>query len=249
MYNFQFGANANATPKIDSSRIWFAVFVPLIALLIEAFSATSFRLGVLVWVTAAVSMYAACIADLRYLRSIGVATDGLASYIVLPPLYVFKRSKRLGLKTGASGMMIVFMIYALASNNFVAAMDYDDEYKLAYVQESYAQSLSGVEASGLSTVKECLEDHFGEDKEIKWSESERSGRITVTAECEGMRIVFTVPFDGYAFGEVSVTECSENGKKLEGEELDEKLAEIFSDDTETSSSSSSSTSDSGYTKA
>jgi hypothetical protein len=42
-------------------------------------------------------------------------------------------------------------------------------------------------------------------------------------------MVFTVPFDGFAYGDIEVTECVVNGKEYSGDGLDTKVNAIFTE--------------------
>lgn len=244
----QFDFNNPVQIKTENSRVWFAACVPLIAVFVEAFSANSFRLGVLVWVTAVISMYAACIADVKYLKKQEFGVKGLSPLIIIPPLYVFRRAKLTRSSAAPCIVMVILILYASVINGFSQAAAMSDDDKLDYVRASYVQSISGLDASGISTIDQKLTEYVGEDKEIEWTESEKSGRITVTAECGKFKIVLTVPFDGYAFGDITVSELTVDGKKYEGDELKDKLNEIFIGDSD-SSSEKENGSNSEYTKA
>lgn len=244
----QFDFNNPVQTKTENSRVWFAACVPLIAVFIEAFSANSFKLGVLVWVTAVISMYAACIADVKYLKKLGFYIKGLSPSIIIPPLYVFRRAKLTRSSAAPGLVMVVLILYASVINGFSQAAAMSDDDKLDYVRASYVQSISGIDASGLSTIDQKLTEYAGEDEEIEWTETEKSGRITVTAECGKFKLVLTVPFDGYAFGDITVSELTVDGKKYEGDELKDKLNEIFIGNSD-SSSNKEEDAESKYTEA
>lgn len=239
-YNNGFDFSRRQTPRYDNSRVWFAVAVPIIALFIEAFSATSFKLGVIVWVTAVAALYLACIADWRYLKKAGAGDMRLGGSLILPHLYIYKRGKNTGIGAAPFIIVVILTLYAAVNNGFVQVRMMDDDDKLAYVQDSSVAAVSGLEDIGgsaaLESIKDRLEAYADGDK-IKWSESESSGRITVVAECKKFRLVFVVSLDGFALSDLKVSECTVDGKSYTGDDMTAELKNIFGEKSSSSAES------------
>lgn len=239
-YNNGFDFSRRQAPRYDNSRVWFAVAVPIIALFIEAFSATSFKLGVIVWVTAVAALYLACIADWRYLKKAGAGDMRLGGSLILPHLYIYKRGKNTGMGAAPFVILVILTIYAAVNNGFVQVRMMDDDDKLAYVQDSSVAAISGLEDIGGSAALESIKDRleaYADGDEIKWSERESSGRITVVAECKKFRLVFAVSLDGFALSDLKVTECTVNGKSYTGEDMTAELKNIFGGESSSSAES------------
>ncbi|MGN0632355.1 MAG: hypothetical protein ACI4JW_00650 [Oscillospiraceae bacterium] len=251
-YTFSFyGAPNNSVSAVNmlsrflsNSRIWYAAVVPIIALFAEVY-ATDKYLGVLVWLCAAASAIAACIADRKYIASNNVDTKAIPFVLVfLPPIYIFRRLK-LTFQSAVCGIVsIVMIVYALVFNNFIAALTLNEDGMIDQVKENFWFNISGCSSVSESvTVSEKLEifneQECGNKSEIKWQAEQTDGYITVRAYSEYKKdsdeyakygnsfdISFRVEYDGYAFGKIEVTELTVMGEKYEGKQATEKLLEI-----------------------
>ncbi len=241
MYEFDFSSGQGygspfaprAVQKLSSSRAWYAAVVPLIGLFIEIL-ADSIYLGALVWITCAVSCVAACVLDRRYLGAQAIDLTALkpcTAYI--PPLYLYKRAVLLNANPTQIIVFIISFIVALSSNGFTMARMMDEDDAAGEVRNNYLVNVESFEnTQPTKTIEELLKlyskDHLGAQK-LEWSAERGDGAVTVGAvsERKDFEIVFSIEFDGYAFGMITVEKITENSKTYEDERALEKFKKMM----------------------
>jgi hypothetical protein len=252
MQDFNF--NTNVPPqqpiraRMDNSRIWFAAAVPVLGLFVEWY-AYSFKLGVLVWVTAFIAIIAACYADRKYLAGCGYSVDRLNfTDMVFAPIYIRKRCV-LSNESSVPAIVLVFtFIYALMFNGFTSGLTMSTDDMISHVRDNYVQNMSQCSSyDGYNMIGEQLEGIA--DGDIEWSAERADGEITVTAEAENFTVVFTVPFDGFAYGDIEVTECVIDGKEYSGDKLKSKVSAIFTESADETTDSVPQSENNSYTEA
>lgn len=240
MQEFQFNADGpqfqnpyggfyNQAASLSSSRIWYAALVPIIALYVELY-ASNLYLGILVWSCALISIWIACALDKKYLGENGIDTSRIgAAYIIFAPFYISKRSKLLRQKSSAAAVMTVALLYALVSNGFTDALTMEESDMIDQVKYNYSVYIDGLSGyDSYNYIGESLVDWSGlTEDDFEWSAVRKSGCIEVYAESQVICVVFSVEYDGYAFGDITVESLNIDGEEYGGGELSEKLAEIF----------------------
>jgi hypothetical protein len=239
MNTFDFSGNAAIRKHVDSSRLWFAVCIPLFSLFIELYAST-WVLGILVWAAAIFSLYAACIADFRFLKKQGydVSSIGRTSLIV-PPLYALKRAKLLGESIVPAIFMTAFIIYALLFNGFTAAATADEETITNRVKSNYSSNITQLADTGSYDLVGDMLDSAADGDEVTWTEKKGNDIIMITAECDKFTIEFSMEFDGYAYGDITVTKLTVDGKEYTDSELTDKLKEMLISDSDSENDSES----------
>lgn len=220
---------------VDNSRVWFAAFVPLLAIFIEIF-ANTFTLGVLVWVCAAASAIIACINDRRYLKNAGVDVSRISPFLAfIPPIYMMVRKKQTYQANSISVIFIAAFIYALLFNGFTKGLMMDEDDMISQAADNYVQNMAQVSGyDGYNMIYSQLtgycEELFPNATKFQWSAEKIGDEVQVTAENNRMTAVFIIPFDGYAFGDITVTSIVVDGEEYnedDPDKLNEIVKEIF----------------------
>lgn len=236
------------------SRLWYAAIVPLLGIYIEVY-ANSFRLGVLVWGLAAVMSCAACLFDYSYIGKHGYKYDALKpAFALLPPVYIFKRTKLTGDSSVCGAVWCIMFVYALIFNGFTTAANLKKSEMTGAIKESKWSYISGFDdVSADKTVEETLKELFTESgkpaPDLDWNAEKHSGYVTVTCEVKDGDggAEFRLDFDGYCFGTYHIVSLTENGKKLASDKAVTRIKELLPKDESSEADDSSDPSEAAVT--
>ncbi len=231
---------------LDSSRLWYAALVPLFGIYIEIYAA-NLTLALLVWGLALIMGPVACLLDRKHLVKRGADVSSLRpACVLLPPLYMIKRTKLTKDSPVCAIVWCVMMAYALIMNGFTSAltMDGDDIAGLIADSEwSYIEETKDVNCD--RTIKETLEELSGGT--LTWAGSKTDdGLSAVCADENGFGARFRLEFDGYMVGDMHLVSINMDGAVYEGESAAKLITERFDtpDSSEESSGDSSAESES-----
>ena len=224
---------------MGTGRLWYAALVPLFGIYIEMY-ADSFPLGVLVWVLAIVMGPAACLLDRRHIAGKGIDVSSLRpAYALLPPLYIFKRTKLTNDQRVCGIVWCIMAVYALFMNGFTGSALMDETSMIGAVRDGYWSGITETEdVSCEKTIGETLAEMGGE---LEWSALRAEGHLAVRCTGKtGFRAVFKIDFDGYAVGKYHLDTIVTDGKTYDGEDAAKLIKERYKKDDSSAAAESSS---------
>ena len=213
--------------RFTTSRLWYAALVPLFGIFIEIY-ANSMPLGLLVWITALISAPAACLLDRRYIKKMGADTSSLkTAYTILPPLYIFKRTKLTGDSRVSGIVWCMMLVYALIMNGFTRNLTMNEISITQYISETYWSRIEETaEIYCDKSVNETLEELSGGS--LTWSGSRAKDCLKVECTGEnGFSADFTIDYDGYIAGNRHLDKLTFEGNTLDGAAAAELIEEKF----------------------
>ena len=224
---------------LSSGRLWYAALVPLFGVYTELYASNKW-LGMLVWGLALVMSPAACLLDLKYIRKNGHNYAALSPvYALIPPLYIFKRTKLTGDSSVCGAVWCIMAVYALIFNGFTTASNLKKSDFTGAIKENYWHNISELsDVTAEKTVLETLEELFSDaddssegDTALDWNAVKHKGYVEVTCSAgEDFGAEFRIDFDGYAISAYHLVSITENGKTTEGDKAADRIKELFPDD-------------------
>lgn len=222
--------NINELPKINNGRIWYLVFLPIVACYLENF-AINIYMGIFLWLLAIIICPLVCVADEKHLRMFGINDTDLRRFRLVPTIYMKKRLDITNQNSVPLILFIVFIIYAVLNNGFTQALRITDSTFTESVKSSYISSIHEYESLvTYDTVGERI-SAFADEKKVDWVYSQDDEYKYVTANFKAdnqkISIVFRLDFDGYALKRTDLKTVTFADKELEGEERESLLYRIF----------------------
>lgn len=233
------GGTADKAPvsggEADSERsegggLWFVVLTPLIGLVLQSFAVSKWA-GIYLWVMIAAALVIGTVLDYRSvcLNHPECDTAQLKKYIPIAPLYVLHREKLLGHELYKAFVLGSLIFAALAMNNFVMSLKINADSIPGIIEDTPVSSLDNFSGKSTEYIGDKLKDRLGEDYT---SECTKDGH-TYTAVFTGKHddkpevIEIEVIHDGFVYQTFKVTAVTTCGERLEGDDLDDILKEIF----------------------
>ena len=212
---------------MGTSRLWYAALVPLFGVFTELY-ADSLALGLLVWIMAIIMSPAACLLDRRHIKKKGADTSSLkTAYVLLPPLYIFKRTKLTGDMQTCGFVWCIMLVYALMFNGFTKSLTMKESSMTSFISTAYWSNIEEMEdISCNKSVGETLEELSGGS--LTWSGSRAKGCLKVGCTGEnGFAAAFTIDHDGYAAGKRRFVSMTIDGKTCDVAAAAELIEEKF----------------------
>ena len=220
------GAVVRKKRGIGTGRLWYAALVPLFGIFIEIY-ADSFALGVLVWLIALIMGPAACLLDRRYVEEKGFDVLQLKPvYALLPPLYIFKRTKLTGDSQISGIVWCIMLAYALFMNGFTQSLLMDESMMVSAIENDYWSSIAETEDVDCDdTIGVTLAAMGGE---LEWTAFRADGYLSVRCTGKsGFGANFKIDYDGYAAGKYHLVSLTINDEIYEGEDAAKIIKERF----------------------
>lgn len=217
--------------NMKNSKIVFVCFLPLIGLFLERYASNKIS-GIYLWVLVLLLMPVCCLLDFKSLEKSQTDVHSLKKFAVVPPIYIYKRSKLFDSQLGICGsiMLVCFIVSAISLNGFTQGLRINGEVMTESIKVTHASAVCE------SVDKDCNLDmeHFANayfGKSCKWSSEKADGgfliRVSGVKNKDNITIEIKVDFDGYVSGGAKITEVIKNGKKLNKSDKEKFLKEYF----------------------
>ena len=222
---------------INNGRIWYTAVMPLLAMYIQSY-ATNAVLGALVWTATAAMCVISLIFDRRYLEREGIDIGSLSPFLaLLPPIYMYKRFRILGMQSAAPIVWAMIFAFALYANGFTRYYMLDNNAYAEFVKLKKWTDIVAVKNEigdkeidrEISKSLRAYAKTFSEDAKVEWT-VEHSGKTTkVTAACEKAKFTaeFEFDYDGFGASDTYLKKLTLDGKTYKNKDAAKKITAIL----------------------